>query len=139
LADEQELSASVPISQPATLGRRPPSAPFCIEPIRKEFPKSGNGDKARDKEEGNNHLNDGEVHGIASNEITGNKRREDHNRADDQVQHDRRSGDRFGNKLSRLLPAELDAHQAVIRLRIIQRDCTARVNFARFEKYIWSS
>ena len=94
--------ASVPVSQTATLGCRQPSALFCAEPIRKEFPKSGNGDDARDQKDGDNHLNDAEVDGITSHEITGNKRREDHNRANDQVQHERRSGDGFGDELSRL-------------------------------------
>jgi hypothetical protein len=64
------------------------SAPTLkTEPFGKEFPECGESDKSHYQKKRDNHLDDGEVHRIARNEITRDGRGKDHDRANDQVQH----------------------------------------------------
>jgi hypothetical protein len=72
---------------PPRSGSRLSAATLRTEPIGKEFPECGESDKDRYKEKCDDHLDDGEIHGVACNEITRDGRGKDHYGTYDQVQH----------------------------------------------------
>jgi hypothetical protein len=87
---------------------------LVLEPIGNQFPTCRDGNEGRYQKKSDDHLNNAEVYGIASNKPPGDYGGNDHDRANDQIQHAGDSADMidiFEKSLPQLLAAQFDACQ----------------------------